>query len=71
MSQVPARYIGTHHYNWKPSNNEHAGRRERNIAVLRQLEREKTEKHIQNLIAAGHRPPLTSAQQKAGARRII
>ena len=70
MSKARARYIGTHHYNWKPRDHHDVGRREKNIAVLRDLERRKTEKHIQNLIAAGRRPPLTSAQQKAGARRV-
>lgn len=71
MSQAPAHYIGTHHYNWKPRDYHDVGRREKNIAVLRALEREKQEKHNQNWIAVnGKLPPLTSAQQKAGARRV-
>jgi len=77
MSKGPANFIGTHHYNWRQENNERVdpkstdGRRERNLSVYRDLERRKTEQHIQNLIKAGYRPPLTPAQRKAGARRVI
>jgi hypothetical protein len=70
MSKSPPNYIGTHHYKWNPNKIERAGRREKNLAVYRDLERRKMEKHIQNLITAGHRPPLTPAQEKSGARRV-
>ena len=77
MTQTP-RYIGTHHYDWvKAGHQAHNGReasdvprREKNLAVLRDLERRKVEKHQQNLIACGWRPPLTDAQIHAGARKL-
>jgi len=71
MTKSPARYIGTHTYNWRPRDFHDVSRREKNLAVLRQVEREKTEKHNQNWWHVnGKLPPLTSAQEKAGARRV-
>ena len=67
----PANYIGTHHYKWKPQNIDRAGRREKNLAVYRDLERRKTEKHNKNwFLVNGKLAPLTPAQQKSGARRV-
>jgi len=65
------RYIGTHSPVWKPENIERASRREKNLTVYRDLERRKQEKHNQNwFLVNGKLAPLTSAQEKAGARRV-
>ncbi|MCX6672071.1 MAG: hypothetical protein NTX92_09155 [Euryarchaeota archaeon] len=71
MSQAPARYIGTHSYQWKPRDKDDVPRREKNLAVYRDLERRKQEKHNENWFKVnGKLPPLTSAQMKSGARRV-
>ena len=71
MSKSPPNYIGTHSYRWKPEKKETAGRREKNLAVYRDLERRKMEKHNQNwFLVNGKLAPLTPAQVKSGARRV-
>lgn len=71
MSKSPARYHGTHTFQWRPENAEKADRRTKNLTVYRDLERRKQEQHNQNWFKVnGKLAPLSPAQVKSGARRV-